>query len=345
MGALSLALPVTYFLYLVPLLYAHDLGRVAEQLNNLIDIIDIPKEIHGDNGEIEFEFLDPPAVSKPVVTVRDPSKLNVGFQAKVESRGNNLPLSPVRGGISANVQLANQAKWSQGALSSENEASKEFSSDEEWIDSARETRRAAATEGTRKNATVHLTYIPDIKDILREKFAKTSMQLGLDVGVTSKDTDENVDRIDAGIVDNRSKGRKNYIRLCKRLTGGSTTSLMQKLRGKDCVKLPRSEFYLEPSARSANGKRDDAVRLVGLRIETKTGKDRKNSGDENKQRGGVADVAEASISDVPANYDESSMKVADKFGTGLNFRMIDGRIANLLRDGKLSLSASTALKV
>ncbi|TGZ37738.1 Uncharacterized protein DBV15_02964 [Temnothorax longispinosus] len=234
--------------------------NVAEQLNNLIDIIGIPNEIHGDNGEIEFEFLDgslnPLVVSRPISSIRDPTKLN---------------------------------------------------------------------------------------DTLRDKFAKTSMQLGLDVGVTSKkDTDENV----VWVVDNRWRGRKNYIRLCKRLTDGSS-SLMQKLRGKDCVKLPRSEFYLEPNMR----KKDDTFRLVGLKIGTKTGsgKDYKDFGigsNEIKQRGGVTDiVVEAPISDVSANYDESSMKVVDKFGTGLNIKMIDGRIANLLRDGKLSLSASTALKV
>ncbi|XP_071646525.1 uncharacterized protein [Temnothorax longispinosus] len=322
---------------------AHDLRKVAtnvaEQLNNLIDIIGIPNEIHGDNGEIEFEFLDgslnPLVVSRPISSIRDPTKLNVGFQAKVESK--NLPLSPIRGDISTNVQLANQARWSQGALSGESKASKEFSSEEEWVKSSRD-----ATEENRKNATFHL-YLPDIKDTLRDKFAKTSMQLGLDVGVTSKkDTDENV----VWVVDNRWRGRKNYIRLCKRLTDGSS-SLMQKLRGKDCVKLPRSEFYLEPNMR----KKDDTFRLVGLKIGTKTGsgKDYKDFGigsNEIKQRGGVTDiVVEAPISDVSANYDESSMKVVDKFGTGLNIKMIDGRIANLLRDGKLSLSASTALKV
>lgn len=179
---------------------------------------------------------------------------------------------------------------------------------------------------------------------MREKFAKTSMQLGLDVGVTSKkDIDENVDKIDALVIDNRPRGKKNYIRLCKRLTDGSTMSLVQKLRGKDCVKLPRSEFYLEPSNRS--GKKGDTVRLVGLKIGTKTGNG-KDAGNENKLRSGVTDIVEASLSDVSTNYDEASMKVADKFGTGLNIKMpmIDGRIANLLRDGKLSLSASTALK-
>jgi len=317
---------------------------VAEQLNNLVSIIGVPKEIHDDNGEIEFEFVDgslKPLIvsSKSVGSIRDPTKMNVGFQAKVESK--NLPLSPIRGGISTNVQLANQAKWSQDALLSENKVSKEFSSEEEWVKNSRD----AMTEENRKNATVFHLYIPDIKDVLREKFAKASMQLGLDVGVTSKkDTDENADKIDASDVDNRLRGKKNYIRLCKRLTDGSTTSLIQKLRGKDCVKLPRSEFYLESSTKNANWKKDDTFKLVGLKIGTDNGKDYKDSGNENARR---SRMTEASISDILANYDESSIKIADKFGTGLNVKMpmIDSRIANLLRDGKLSLSASTALKV
>lgn len=75
-----------------------------------------------------------------------------------------------------------------------------------------------------------------IKDILREKFAKVSMQLDV---VMSKKDKENVHKIDALVVviANDLKGKKNYIRLCKRLTDGSTTSLMQKLRGKDYMKL------------------------------------------------------------------------------------------------------------
>lgn len=284
--------------------------------------------------------MNPLIVSKPISSIRDPTKLNVGFQAKVESK--NLPLNPIRGGISTNVQLANQAKWSQGALLSESKGSKEFSSEEEWVKSPTRNSRDATTEENR-NATFY-QYIPDIKDVLRDKFAKARMQLGLDVGITSK-KDENVNKIDALTIDNRLRGRKNYIRLCKRLTDGSA-SLIQKLRGKDCVNLPSSEFYLDSTR---NRRKDDTLRFVGLKIGTKTDsrkdyRDFGNASNENKQRSGVTDV-EAAISDVSANYDESSMKVPDKFGTGLNIKMIDGRIANLLRDGKLSLSASTALKV
>ncbi|EGI67697.1 hypothetical protein G5I_03690 [Acromyrmex echinatior] len=84
--------------------------------------------------EIELEIVDdsmnPLIVSKSVASIRDPTKLNVGFQAKVESK--NLPLSPIRG--------------------------------------------------------------EHIKDTLRDKFAKASMQLELDVGVTSKK--ENANKID-----------------------------------------------------------------------------------------------------------------------------------------------------
>jgi len=87
---------------------------------------------------------------------------------------------------------------------------------------------------------------------------------------------------------------------------------MQKLRGKDCVKLPSNEFYLDSTR---NGKKDDTLRFVRLKITTKTDsrKDyRDSASDKNKQRSGVTNV-EAAISDISANYDESSMKVSDKF--------------------------------
>lgn len=325
----------------------------TEQLNDFVNIIKIPKEIHSNNREIELEIVDgsmnPLIVSKPVASIRDPTKLNVGFQAKVESK--NLPLSPIRGDVSTNVQLANQAKWLQDTLSSESKASKEFSSEEEWIKNP--TRGPRDREEKQKEREYFYLYVPDIKDILRDKFTKTSMQLGLDVGVTSKkDTDENANKIDGLVINNRSREKKNYIWLCKRLIDGSLTNLIQKLRGKDCVKLPKSEFYLESNTKNVNWKKDDTVRLIGLKIGTKTGngKDYKDFGsgsNENKQRSGAMDMIEASILNTLANYDESSMKAIDKHGTDLNIKMplVDGRIANLLRDGKLSLSASTALKV
>lgn len=60
--------------------------------------------------------------------------------------------------------------------------------------------------------------------------------------------------------------KNNYIRLWKRLIDGS--SPMQKLRGKDCVKLPRREFYLEQDTKDTNRK-EDTIKLVELKIETK----------------------------------------------------------------------------
>lgn len=61
----------------------------------------------------------------------------------------------------------------------------------------------------------------------------------------------------------------------------------------------------------------------------------------------MMDMVEASILDTLANYDESNMKAIDKHGTGLNIKvsLTDGKSANLLRDGKFSLSASITLKV
>ncbi|XP_011647350.1 uncharacterized protein LOC105433642 [Pogonomyrmex barbatus] len=339
MGALSLALPLSTFLYLLPLMTnIHEKATsVAEQLNNLIDISVPKKEIQRDDGEITLEFLggplSPSEVTRSTVPMKDSTKLNVGFQAKVESK--KLPLSPHnRRGISANVQFANQAKCSQGNVASnENKASKEFSSEEEWAKSPTKAVEDATIEESRKNMTLFRLYVPDIKDAPREKFAKASMQLGLDVGVTSKkDTDGNADKTDGSVVDNHARRKKNYVRLCKRITDGSTTSLMQKLR-KDCVKLPRSEFYLEQGTRNVN--KDDTIRLVG-----KTVQEKENESNENKQRDGMmADVIETPISDISANYDESDVKVIDKFGMGLNIKT--PVIAKLLRNDKISLSTST----
>jgi len=99
----------------------------------------------------------------------------------------------------------NQVKWSQGALLNESEVSKEFSSEEEWVKSSTRSSRNATTEENR-NATFY-RYIPDIKDVLRDKFAKTNMQLGLNVGVMSK-KDENVNKINVLVIDNHLRERK-----------------------------------------------------------------------------------------------------------------------------------------
>lgn len=91
------------------------------------------------------------------------------------------------------------------------------------------------------------------------------MQLGSNV--VPRDADEI-------IPNNRVEKRKrNYIRLCRRSIDGS--SLMQMLRGKDCVKLPRSEFYLEQGTRDA---KEGTIKLEEVKIETKTndGKDYKD---------------------------------------------------------------------
>ena len=117
------------------------------------------------------------------------------------------------------------------------------------------------------------------------------------------------------------------------------------------MKLPKSEFYLESNTKNVNWK-DSTVKLIGLKIGTKTGngkvilQDFGSGSNKNKQRNGVMDI-ETSILDTLANYDESSMKATDKHGTGLNIKvpLTDDIIANLLHNSKLSLSASTALKV
>jgi len=73
---------------------------------------------------------------------------------------------------------------------------------------------------------------------------------------------------DASIVsDNRAKRKRSYIRPCKRFIGSVSPS--QKLRGKDCAKLPRSEFRVNPRAKGENRK------AVGM--EANDGKSRKDS--------------------------------------------------------------------
>ncbi|KAM0731630.1 hypothetical protein ACS0PU_001172 [Formica fusca] len=341
MAALSLALPFSAVLYLLPSVpnLSSDLGKVAtkvatvnEQLNDFVGIIDVPKEIRRNNGKDKLEqsygnggSLYPLGIIKPVIgSVNDATRLDVGFQAKVESKKH-----PDHAGISTNIQLAKQAEWSHDVLSDEH---KELSTEEKRINSLR-----AFKNGNTKDANIFHLYVPDITNALVEKFAKANTQLGS--GVVSRDVDEKNN------ADNRAKKKNNYIRLCRRSIDGSMTSLMQKLRGKDCVKLPRSEFYLEQDTKDTNRKKG-TIKVVGLKIGTKTNnekdyKDSESGSDEYKQENEATEnsIVDASISDDSINYEKLTPKVIDKLGMGLNIKkpVINGKI------GKLALSTTLKL--
>lgn len=282
----------------------------------------MPKETGKNNGKVELErsyvnggSLYPLGIIKPVIgSVNDATRLNVGFQAKVESKKHSD-----HAGISTNIQLAKQAEWLHDVPSGEH---KELSTEEERIKSL--TR--AFKNGNTKDANILHLYVPDITDALMAKFAKANTQLG--TGVVSRDADEKNN------ADNRIKKKNNYIRLCRSIDG-STASLMQKLHGKDCVKLPRSEFYLEQDTKDTNRK-EGTIKMAGLKIGTKinNGKDHKDSeseSDEYKQENGATEssIVEASISDDSINYEELTPKV-NKLGMGLNIKKpIIGKLALL----------------
>ncbi|XP_050464530.1 uncharacterized protein LOC126858327 [Cataglyphis hispanica] len=333
MAALSLALPFSAVLYLLPSVpnLSSNLGKVATTVNeqaNDIGIIDVPKEIRKNNGRIELErsyvnggSLYPLGIIKPIIgSLNDATRLNVGFQAKVESKKHSD-----HAGISTNIELAKQSQWSHDDLPLNEH--KKLSTEEERIKSL--TR--AFKNG--KDANILHLYVPDITDALAtEKSAKANTQLGSDV--VSKDTDEKNN------ADNRVKKKNNYIRLCRSIDE-STASLIQKLRGKDCVKLPKSEFYLEQDTKDTNRK-ESTIRMTGLKIGTKINneKDHKDStseSDEYKQENGTTEssIAEASIADDSINYEELIPKI-NKLGMGLNIKkpMIDRKI------GKLALSTT-----
>ncbi|KAL6447384.1 hypothetical protein ACFW04_001533 [Cataglyphis niger] len=336
MAALSLALPFSAVLYLLPSVpnLSSDLGKVAttvnEQANDIGIIDDVPKEIRKNNGKIELErsyvnggSLYPLAIIKPIIgSVNDATRLNVGFQAKVESKN----LHSDHAGISTNIELAKQSQWSHDHVPLSEH--KELSTEEERIKSL---TRAFKNGNTKDTNILHL-YVPDNTDAFTEKSAKTNTQLVS--GVVSKDADEKNN------ADNRVKKKNNYIRLCRSIDE-STANLIQKLRGKDCVKLPKSEFYLEQDTKDTNRK-ESTIRMTGLKIGTKIDneKDHKDStseSDEYKQENGTTEssIVEASIADDSINYEELIPKV-NKLGMGLNIKkpMIDRKI------GKLALSTT-----
>lgn len=289
----------------------------------------MPKEIRKNNGKIQLErsyvnggSLYPLGIIKPIIgSVNDATRLNVGFQAEVESKKHSD-----HAGISTNIELAKQAQWSHDHVPLDEH--KKLSTEVERIKSL---TRAFKNENTKDANILHL-YVPDITDALTEKSAKANTQLGS--GVVSKDADEKNN------ADNRVKKKNNYIRLCRSIDE-STASLMQKLRGKDCVKLPTSEFYLEQDTKDANRK-EGTIKMAGLKIGTKINneKDHKDSAsesDEYKQESGTTEssIVEASIADDSINYEELIPKVS-KLGMGLNIKkpIINRKI------GKLALSTT-----
>lgn len=268
----------------------------------------MPREIRTDDGKVEFERnygLYPLGVIKPIGSVNDGTKLNVDFQAKVKS--DKHPDA----GISMNVQLAKQAKWSHDIPSDKR---KELSSEEKRIQNL--TR--ALKNGNTKDANI--LYLTDITDTLIEKSAKTNLQLGSNL--VSRNEDGKNHAV------NRIKKKNNYIRLCRRSIDGSSENLItdQKLQDKDCIKFPRSDFYLEHETNNTNRKKN-TTRLVGFKIETKTNNGNDNEDFESDKYKQQNELTEASIPDDLINYEEVKSKVG-KLGISLNIKksVIDGKI-------------------
>ncbi|GAB1867845.1 hypothetical protein CAJAP_08924 [Camponotus japonicus] len=316
---LNLALPLSAFFYLLPSNISSDFGKTAitatngatelEQLNNIVAFIDVPTEIRKDNGKVEDGQgysgpLYPLGIIKPTIGA-DGTKLNVDFQAKVESKKH-----PNHAGISMNVQLAKQGDIQQSHDVS-SEKRKELSSEDQRIKSL---TRVFLKNGNMKDASV--LHLSDITDTLIEKSGKGNKQ------VASRNADGKNSAL------NRIK-KKNYIRLCRRSIDGSTENLMQKLR--DCLKHSRSDFYLEHDTKITNEKKN-MTGLVGLRIETKNtnGNDYKDSeSDEHKQQNIVTETL--IIPDDSINYEEVNSKVDDKLGISLKIKksVVDGKIDKL----------------
>ncbi|XP_072756657.1 uncharacterized protein [Anoplolepis gracilipes] len=274
MGALSL--PFSVFLYLLPSSTVPNISSdfekvttVTERLNDVVGIIDAPKDIRGDKRKVEHEqsfvnggSLHPLGIIKPIIGSNDATKLNVDFQAKVESKKH-----PDHAGISTNVQFAKQAEWLL------NVPSDKLSTEKERIKSL---TRVLKNENM-KNANIFNLYIPGITDTLIKKFSKTN------IGLVPKDTDGKNN------ADNHVTRKNNYIRLCRRTIDRSAASLMQKLRGKDCVKLPRSEFYLEQDTKDTTNQKESKIKLVGLKIGTNNGKNVKDSDSGSDEQSGTTE--------------------------------------------------------
>lgn len=285
-------------------------------MNDVISNTDLSKETYKINGKIEPEksfsnggsIVYPLEIIKPMIS-SDATKLNVAFQAEVNSKKD-----PHHAGIPMSVQLANQEEWLSGELSNER---KELSTEEHLLKSL---KRVAKHRGT-KVVNGHHLYISDIANTSKEQFADVNISLeSRNVG-KKHDAENPIE-----------KRRKNYIRFYRRSTDKS--NLMQKLRGKDCVKLP-NEFYFEHDTRDVNSKEDTIKN--GLNIEPKINDEENKESDEYKQRSGAA--AKASISDGSINYKDLNSKSIDNLRTDLTLigkkHVINNKINNRLH-GKLT---------
>lgn len=217
---------------------------IADQLNNIVG--NVAKEV--DKDDIEFELLNNSPENlveiRPVTTKDRAPKPNVGFQLKekVKKHGDTT------------LQLDTRAKWlNRDDVSDEHKNSKEILSKEDLI----KNLKVALAEASGKNAAAFQIYVPDIKGTpTRKKIG------GLDVAT------------DGNFFDGRAKG--NYVLLCRKPTEDGS---MQKLRGKDCVKLLRNELYLEHSMKN---RKDGTTSLMGLKIGTKTNSVKDSESDEIK---------------------------------------------------------------
>lgn len=289
----------------------------VEQLKDFVIDVNTLKKFYGAIEEIKPEqrYLLRGSFVHPLGTIRsimdstsDATKLNIDFRTKVESK--NVPMVP--DAVSTNVQFNNEALWSQSIPLNVREVLNKTPAKEERAESTTKMRARASkdvvTERNKKNATTVRPYVVDIKDTLRKKFAKASIQLETSLGTAKlADADRNARKTNASVVNNRAKRERDYIRLCRRLIGPTATSI-QKLFGRDCVRFLRSEFYLEQNRKEEANEEDSANSHVGLKIRAKTGfeksyKDSKEGGsDQYKQHGDAMVAVDASISDSSSNY-------------------------------------------
>lgn len=218
---------------------------IAQQVNSLVG--NVAKEIDGGGkDEVELELLNDSSDSeiKPIIisTVNDAPKSNMGFLMKGEMKKHAGPTP----------QFGTQAKWlDHNGISSDERRPTEILTKEELI----KNLKVAFAEARGKDTATFQVYVPDVKSGKR-----IAAQLGSDVA-----TDVDGNAVVAVRSGNPAKRKRNYILLCRKTAEDGTA--MQKLRGKDCVKVLRNEFYLEHSMKN---RKDGTTSLMGLKIGART---------------------------------------------------------------------------
>ncbi|XP_029165972.1 uncharacterized protein LOC114936821 [Nylanderia fulva] len=315
MGPLSLTLPVSAFLYLLPSApnIASNLGKIAttEQSNGVIGNIDLPKEAYKINGKVEPEksfsnggsIVYPLEIIKPMIS-SDATKLNVAFQAKVNSKKYPQP--------------ANQDESSE-KLSDE---LKELSMEKHLLKSLKGVPKHKDT-----NVNDHLS-ISDIINALKEQFPDVNTPLESRNADKKHNSDKPIE-----------KRKKNDVKLDRRSIDGS--SLTQKPPGKDCVKLP-DEFNLEHNMGNMypnEGTIQNGQNIETNQINNEEYKNLETNGYKQQTEAASEAMVASEASDGSVNYEDFYSKSADNLGLGLTLigkkHIIDNKRGNRL-NGKFT---------